>query len=85
MNHPCVKCGYCCSKGPCSYGEWANDKCIFLVVDDPEKGTFVCSKYKQIKEFEKRSQYPMFDCGCSSAMFNDIRANVIMRRDNDSP
>lgn len=83
MIEPCVKCGYCCSKGPCSYSKWDRDKCAFLVEEDPEKGTFICLIYKEIKEKEKDSRYPMFDCGCSSSMFNNVRANVIKRMTND--
>jgi hypothetical protein len=82
-NRRCVQCGYCCSQGPCFYGEWDNDKCKFLEIENLEKRTFICTRYKDIKNKEKDCPYPMFDCGCSSPLFNDIRANVQMRRDND--
>ena len=65
----CVQCGYCCSKRPCSYGEWdyKNNKCKELTKYNK------CSKYDEITEKEKNSQYPMMGSGCSSSLFNDVR------------
>ena len=64
---PCVQCGYCCTIGPCSYSDWHEDKCSYLT---PEN---LCSIYTEIHSKERAAIYPMFGCGCSSVMFNDVR------------
>ena len=71
--HPCVKCGFCCRQGACSYGRWdaSRGACAFLTGDDK------CSKYDEIVETEKDSAMPMFGCGCSSPMFNERRNRKI--------
>jgi hypothetical protein len=76
---PCVMCGYCCLKAACSYGEEKDSKCRFLIEDDKKIGTYKCLIYKEIKEIEKDSKYPMFDCGCSSSLFNNVREDVIKK------
>jgi len=79
MISSCIRCGYCCKVGPCSYGETIEEHCRFLMVDDSELGTYKCLIYKEIKEFEKDETWPMFDCGCSSPLFNTVRNEVIRR------
>ena len=80
FNHiwDCVCCGFCCSQAPCGYGEWNSKKkqCIFLT-ESNENGQRFCKKYVQIVEQEKDCKYPMFNCGCSSTLFNTTRKNVI--------
>ena len=75
--YPCVQCGYCCCIGPCHYSHWENRKCVFLLIDDKEKGTFKCKLYKNIKAKEKNSNVPMFDKYCSSSLGNRVRDKVI--------
>ena len=83
--NPCVQCGFCCGVGShngptiCFYGEANKDKtqCRFLKVDDEKLGTYKCLIYKEIRVVEKNEKYPMFGCGCSSSMFNNIRDQVI--------
>lgn len=83
--HPCVQCGFCCGvdrhDGPtiCTYGEPTEDGtiCRFIEVDDEILGSYKCLIRKEIKECEKDSEYPMFDCGCSSMLFNSVRDKVI--------
>lgn len=89
---PCVRCGYCCTKGVCSYAllevhrletkgvkkEETGKTCPFLIEDDPELGTFKCELYSQIVEQEENERYPMFGCGCSSPVLNTIREKVII-------
>ena len=79
MIDTCVKCGYCCKKGLCSYGRYSPGKkeCLFLEEGNTELGTFICSIHDKIKEHEQDSPYPMFDCGCSSSMFNTVRNAVV--------
>ena len=35
------------------------------------------TKYKDLSEQEKDSEYPMFHCGCSSSLFNNDRAIIL--------
>lgn len=79
--HPCVRCGYCCTVRPCSYGEWdkRNNRCYWLEEDDKDLGTFKCRLYDYIRIKEKLSPYPMFDNYCSSPLMNTIRENVIAK------
>ena len=65
----CVKCGFCCTQGPCSYGSWSpgSKRCVFLTWDT------LCTKYSQIRKIEANSPYPMFGCGCCSPLFNEMR------------
>ena len=84
--YPCICCGYCCKKATCNCGEWDEEKeqCRFLIEDNLEIGTFKCAIYNEIKKKEKNNRYPMFDCGCSSPLFNNIRESVLqnLRRRN---
>jgi len=83
---PCVRCGYCCTKGPCCYAVYDIDKpykCAFLEVSDEELGTFSCGIRNAIMEMEKDSKTPMFGEYCSSSAFNSIREAVIERQKDD--
>lgn len=75
---PCVRCGYCCNKVICGYGEHdKNGKCWFLMEDDPRFGTYRCTIKNKIMEKEEGSSTPMFDNYCSSSAMNTIREKVI--------
>ena len=87
LNHEwkdkCVRCGYCCSRGPCRYSVYdANKpyKCIFLENANKELGTFSCTIRDDIMDREKKSSTPMFDNYCSSSMFNFLREEVIRKQ-----
>lgn len=69
MYDECVQCGYCCTVRPCGFGVWNPERkaCEYLTEDTR------CERYEEIKKFEEGSKYPMFGCGCSSALFNDVR------------
>ena len=71
----CVQCGYCCTVRPCAYGEWdnASQKCRFLTEGNR------CEKYDLIVKAEEYSDYPMFGCGCSSTLLNDVREAKIRK------
>ena len=80
MVSPCVQCGYCCTVRACSYGRWdeAKQQCEFLTEDTK------CAKYGAIVASEavealKGFSYPMFGCGCSSTLFNDVREAKLKR------
>jgi hypothetical protein len=73
----CVKCGYCCTVGPCLFGKWNPEKkqCEYLTSGN------LCGKYDEIM---KRGHHgaeisPAFGAGCSSSMFNDRRDEKIRR------
>lgn len=81
---PCVRCGYCCNRSICSYGK--NDghgRCRFLEKDDIKIGTFKCAIRSEIMEREAGSSIPMFDYYCSSSVFNDVRDDVIRKKENE--
>jgi hypothetical protein len=65
----CVQCGYCCTVRQCSYGQWnqVERRCKFLTKDR------LCERHELIMKAEKNSEYPMFGCGCSSSLFNEVR------------
>lgn len=70
----CVMCGYCCTKGPCSYGLWDKKKSQCTYLDEPnEFGERKCLQYDLIQKDI------MFNAGCSSRMFNTVRAEVLMK------
>ena len=74
----CVRCGYCCNKTICSYGEDdGNGRCRFLEVAAEHLLIFSCGKRDEIMEIEKNSNVPMFDYYCSSSFMNDVRNKVI--------
>ena len=76
----CVRCGYCCNKRFCNYGEDdSNGKCKFLKVADQDLMIFSCDKRDEIMNMEKGSNVPMFDNYCSSSMFNTARDEVIKK------
>lgn len=62
----CVKCGYCCTVGPCLFGTWDEQKkqCSFLT----EKNE--CSKYAEINRLPGSIFSPAFGMGCSSSIGN---------------
>jgi hypothetical protein len=66
---PCVRCGYCCTQGPCPHGDWDKERgeCAHLT---PERE---CGRYAEIKDD------PMFGGGCSSTLFNTVRDAKIAR------
>ena len=73
-------CAHCCTTGPCGYGEWDCKKkeCVFLTKPN-EFGQRFCKKYDEIVEKEKHSRFPMFNCGCSSTLFNEVREAVVKK------
>lgn len=81
VNYSCVRCGYCCKQIPCHYGEIITGEkyCRFLLTDDPNIPTYKCQIYNQIKWSERNYIFPMFDCGCSSSLFNTTREAVLKK------
>lgn len=79
----CLRCGYCCQKGPCPYAEWDRNKpykCIFLELTDESLGIHSCKIMDKIWMNEAESDIPpMFDNYCSSPFMNDVREEVIRK------
>lgn len=76
---PCVKSGFCCTKAPCGYGEWNEDKsaCKHLLPPN-DLGQRDCARYEWIKANVPGWQYyPAFGAGCGSTLFNHLRDRVI--------
>lgn len=58
---PCIKCGFCCKQGVCSFGEWDQEKhqCCFLTKDN------LCERYQFILETgDLQNMSPAFGAGC---------------------
>ncbi|MDD5649792.1 MAG: hypothetical protein PHF86_05130 [Candidatus Nanoarchaeia archaeon] len=69
----CVQCGFCCTLGPCPFGDWnpITHQCNYLTVNNK------CSKYDEIKQNPFSNFSPAFDTGCSSTIGNIRRKNKI--------
>jgi hypothetical protein len=77
---PCVRCGYCCNKIICHYGQDdGNGQCKFLELADEHLLIFSCGKRSEIMELEKNSSIPMFDNYCSSSFMNTTRSEVLRK------
>lgn len=80
MSQPCLRCGFCCKQGLCSYGEPdPHGQCVHLQPAEKLEGVvlYSCARYEEIKERERDCRYPMFGGGgCSSTLFNEDRDNV---------
>lgn len=76
---PCVKSGFCCTKSPCGFGEWNEDKTACAHLQPPNDiGQRDCGKYQWIMENAPCPElYPAFGGGCCMAMFNTMRNKVI--------
>lgn len=80
----CVRCGYCCNKVICHYGEDDGEgNCRFLKLDDDHLMIFSCEKRDEIMEKEKDTTAPMFENYCSSTLFNTTRSEVIQKIGKD--
>jgi hypothetical protein len=66
----CIQCGYCCTVRACPYGEWddTTGRCIFLTEVN------LCSIHDWIMEQPGSDMSPAFGAGCSSPLFNEVRA-----------
>lgn len=71
--YPCVKCGWCCTKGVCGYGEWdpERERCRYLTHDN------LCEKRDPIVERELALKYPTFWGGCDVPLGNAKRGEKI--------
>ena len=70
----CVMCGFCCRQAPCAYGQWDEVKhaCVYLTTSN------LCSRYEEIKSYAGSKMSPAFGAGCSSPLFNEDRAKVLL-------
>jgi predicted molibdopterin-dependent oxidoreductase YjgC len=69
----CVQCGYCCSKAPCDFGKWNQEKhrCNYLTENN------LCSKYAEIIKNPSQKWNPAFGYGCCMSLFNTVREEKI--------
>lgn len=77
----CVKSGFCCTKAPCGYGEWNNDKSACAHLQPPNAiGQRDCGRYDWIKENVPDWEiYPAFGAGCCMPLGNTARAEIIKK------
>lgn len=66
---PCIRCGFCCKKAPCGFGEWDEEKkqCIHLQGENP--GNYVCGIAAWITEQPGAAWMPAFGAGCCAALY----------------
>lgn len=79
---PCVNSGFCCTKAPCEYGEFNEQKtaCKYLTVPN-EIGQRMCGRYDWIvaNTTDKGEMYPAFGAGCCMPLGNVARVNIIKK------
>ena len=76
---PCMKSGFCCTKAPCGFGEWNEDKTACKHLQPPnDLGQRDCGKYDWIvKNVPDYKFYPAFGAGCCMVLGNEMRKKVI--------
>jgi len=72
----CIRSGYCCQQGVCSYGDWDEGahQCKHLIGDSP--GYFECGIYDWIIKQPGAEMSPAFGAGCSSSL-NPVRIEML--------
>jgi hypothetical protein len=75
----CVRCGYCCTVAPCTFGTYNEIKkqCSYLT-DNNE-----CEIYDEIIKNSSCNLSPAFNTGCSSTLFNSRREEKIKQMKQD--
>ena len=78
---PCVNCGWCCMKVPCSFGERGeNGWCKFLKKKEGDKlDTYICAEFDNIRQHPGSRIEPAFGAGCCASL-NTQRRNIIQER-----
>lgn len=78
---PCMKSGFCCTKAPCRFGTWNENKTACVHLQPPnETGQRDCGRYDWIKEnVPDWEVYPAFGAGCCMPLFNEARDNIIKK------
>ena len=69
---PCVKCGYCCAKGVCAFGEWDESihQCRHLTAGA------TCAIYDLIVSQPGADKDPVFGAGCCSPMNSERQKKI---------
>lgn len=78
---PCIKSGFCCTKAPCEYGEWNEDKsaCKHLLPPN-DLGQRGCGRFEWIKtNVPNWEMYPAFGAGCCMPIGNNFRQDIIKK------
>lgn len=78
---PCMMSGVCCTKAPCLYGDWNENKSACKYLEPPnEIGQRACGRYEWIKANVKGwEMYPAFGGGCCMPLGNTTRLEIIKR------
>lgn len=78
---PCMKSGFCCTKSPCGYGEWNENKTACKYLGEPnDLGQRDCLRYEWIIQNvpEPIRQFsPAFGAGCCMPLGNTLREKII--------
>jgi hypothetical protein len=78
--YPCVRCGFCCRRAPCPYGEQDEQGGCKHLKESGVVGDVVvyrCARYDYIKTRPGWDICPAFGSGCGSTLFNEARDGVI--------
>ena len=76
--HPCLRCGYCCRKATCGFGESTHGqeegRCAHLKGDEP--GKYECAIAQEIMAQPRTRWFlsPAFGAGCCSPLNSDRQA-----------
>lgn len=75
---PCLKSGFCCTKAPCEFGEWNEDKSACKYLTEPNDiGQRDCGRFEWIVENAPNYKlYPAFGAGCCSPIGNMMRNKI---------
>lgn len=76
---PCMKSGFCCTKAPCAYGEFNEQKTSCKYLSEPNDiGQRDCLRYEWIIEnVHNWKSYPAFGAGCCMPLGNTARQKII--------
>jgi hypothetical protein len=77
---PCVRCGFCCKKCACGYGEWDAERHQCKSLAAIGDGTYNCALYDEIVKDPSSEISPAFGAGCCMALFNDDRDAILRRK-----
>jgi hypothetical protein len=76
---PCLRSGFCCKQGVCSFGEWNTEQnqCMYLGGEQP--GEHYCKIFDLIVTSPGWEFSPAFGAGCCSSLNTD-RLALLTRR-----
>ncbi len=80
----CLKSGFCCTKAPCAYSEFNEQKTACKYLSEPnEISQKICNRYEWIKaNVPNWESYPAFGGGCCMPMGNTAREEILVKLKN---